>query len=167
MKIKSTLTDTDGIVVHVTYEDTDSFDSLLSKNVTQSYGICFCDSKLVIAYHKKKDHWTHIGGSIEKGETYEECLKREVREESNMKITSFKPIGYQEVQIDDKLIYQLRYACIVEPYGDFVSDPAGSVTEIKLIDPKDYKQYFDWLKIGDRIMERALEMLSKYNKKLC
>jgi len=36
------------------------------------------------------------------------------------------------------------------------------VTEIKLIDPKDYKQYFDWGEIGERIIERALELLSKY-----
>jgi hypothetical protein len=37
--------------------------------------------------------------------------------------------------------------------------------EIKLIDPKDFKQYFDWEKIGERLMERALEMLNKYNEK--
>ena len=42
--------------------------------------------------------------------------------------------------------------------GPFVSDPAGTISEIKLIDPKDYKQYFDWKSIGDRIMERALEL---------
>jgi hypothetical protein len=78
-----------------------------------------------------------------------------------MRILNSTPIGYQEVQIDDKIIYQLRYACIVEPYGEFISDPAGSVTKIKLIDPKDYKQYFDWGKIGERIIERALEILKK------
>ena len=161
MKIKSQLTNDDGVVAYIKYEDADSFDDLLSKNVTQSYGICFCGDKLVIVYHKKKDHWTHIGGSIEKGEIYEECLKREVQEESNMKIMTSTPIGYQKVEIGNKIIYQLRYACIVEPYGEFISDPAGSITEIKLIDPKDYKQYFDWGKIGDRILERALEMLNK------
>lgn len=48
---------------------------------------------------------------------------------------------------------------IVEPIGKLQKDPAGSVTEIKLIDPKDYKKYFDWGKIGDRIMERALNHL--------
>ena len=78
-----------------------------------------------------------------------------------MKIMTSTPIGYQKVEIGNKIIYQLRYACIVEPYGEFISDPAGSITEIKLIDPKDYKQYFDWGKIGDRILERALEMLNK------
>jgi hypothetical protein len=78
-----------------------------------------------------------------------------------MKILSFAPIGYQEAHFDGKIFNQLRYVCIVEPYGDFVSDPDGDITEIKLIDPKGYKQYFDWGQIGERIMERALELKSK------
>ncbi len=32
------------------------------------------------------------------------------------------------------------------------------VTEIKLIDPKDYKQYFDWGEIGDRLIDRAMQI---------
>ena len=56
---------------------------------------------------------------------------------------------------------QTRSFCIVEPYGDFVSDPDGDITEIKLIDQRDYKQYFDWGKVGDRIMERAIEILGE------
>ncbi len=157
MQIKSQYTDANGVFVKVEYEDVDSFEHLLSKNVTQSYGICFYEGKLVVAYHEKKDHWTLIGGSIEKGETFEECLKREVQEESNMKIINSSPIGYQKVKIGDEIIYQLRYACIVEPYGKFTGDPDGSVTKIKFIDPKKYKEYFDWGEIGDRIMERALD----------
>ena len=42
-----------------------------------------------------------------------------------------------------------------------VSSPDGEITEIKLIDPKDIKQYFDWGKIGDRIIERAMELRGK------
>ena len=48
--------------------------------------------------------------------------------------------------------------CIVEPYGDFVADPDGDITEIKLIDPWDYKKYFDWGIIGEHIMKRAMDM---------
>ena len=76
-----------------------------------------------------------------------------------MKVLKQIPIGYQEVFNPDGTIdCQLRSFCIVKPIGEFVSDPAGSVTEIKLIDPKDYKRYFNWGKIGDRIMERATEI---------
>jgi 8-oxo-dGTP pyrophosphatase MutT (NUDIX family) len=165
MQIKAEYPRSDGVVVYVTYYDVDSFEHLLSKNVTQSYGICFYGVKLVIVYNGKKKHWSHVGGSIEKGETFEECLRREIKEESNMRILSFLPIGYQEVLIDSGTIWQLRYVCMVEPYGDFISDPDGGISEIKLVDPKDYGQYVKWGEIGDHIVKRALEMLSKYNEK--
>lgn len=161
MQIKSQFTDKEGKLAEVIYEDADSFEHLLSKKVTQSYGVCFVGDKIVIVHSGKSDNWILPGGSIEKGETFEDCLKKEIQEESNIKVLSFAPIGYQEVYFNGKTFNQLRYFCIVEPYGDFVSDPAGSITEIKLIDPKDYKQYFDWGEIGERIMERALEMKEK------
>jgi len=161
MEIKSQFTDKEGKLAEVIYQDADSFEHLLDKKVTQTYGVCFIDDKIVVVYSSKGNHWILPGGSIEKGETFEECLKREIQEESNMKVLSFAPIGYQEVHFDGKIFNQLRYVCMVEPYGDFVSDPDGSITEIKLIDPKDYKQYFDWGEIGERITERALELKNK------
>lgn len=54
-------------------------------------------------------------------------------------------------------IYQLRVVARVRPFGEFIKDPAGSITEVKIIDPTTYKKYFDWGKIEDRIMERAYE----------
>lgn len=162
MQIKSQFTDKEGKIAKVIYEDADSFDHLLDKKVTQTYGVCFVDDKIVIVYSiKGGGHWILPGGTIEDGETFEQCLKREIQEESNMEVVSFAPIGYQEVRFDGKVFNQLRYVCKVEPYGDFVSDPDGDISEIKLIDPKDYKQYFDWGEIGDKIMERAMELKSK------
>ncbi len=155
---------TDGSVVNLTYRDADSFEDLISKKVTQSYGVCFVGDKIVIVHIPKINHWGLVGGTLKEGESYEECLKREIKEESNMKVNYFAPIGYQEVELPNETIYQLRYLCIVEPYGEFISDPDGSVTEIKIIDPKDYKQYFDWGEIGDRIMERAIELKEKFEE---
>jgi hypothetical protein len=37
---------------------------------------------------------------------------------------------------------------------------------IKLIDPKDHKQYFDWDAVGDRIMARAMEMYASHTHKV-
>ena len=139
------------------WHDCDSFDELKGKDLQQSYGVCFCGNKLVIVSNNGK--WSLVGGHIENDETPEEALVREVQEETNMKVLKQIPIGYQEVVKPDRTIdYQLRSFCIVSPIGEFVKDPAGSVTEIKLIDPKEYKNYFNWGKIGDRIMERAIEI---------
>ena len=158
MTIKQNLNWSDGKVYKLIWHDCNSFDEIKDKNLQQSYGVCFCDSKLVIG-RGDNNKWGLIGGHIEKGETPETALVREAEEESNMRVLKQIPIGYQEVVNPDGTIdCQLRSFCLVEPIGQFVSDPAGSVTEIKLIDPKDYKEYFNWGRIGDRIMERAMEI---------
>jgi len=160
MQIKTQFNNSDGTVSVVTYEDVDSFESLDFSKITQVYAVCFSAKReMIIVFHGIRKTWSLVGGSVEPGESLEDCLKREIQEESNMKMLDFKPVGYQMVQNGDKTIYQLRYVCNVEPYGEFVSDPAGKITEIKAVDPKDYKQYFDWGEIGDRIVERALEIL--------
>lgn len=142
------------------YQDADSFDDLEYEKCRQTYGVCFCEGLLVIGYGGQKKDWGLIGGTIEKAETFEQTLRREIQEESNMKILSFMPIGYQKVinLKDQSFIYQLRYACIVEPIGKFESDPAGAISEIKLIDPKEYKKYFDWGQIGERIIARGTQI---------
>jgi ADP-ribose pyrophosphatase YjhB (NUDIX family) len=161
MQIKSEFINADGSVAHVIYEDADSFGSLDSTKVKQTYAVCLLDGKMVIVLHGRKNTWGLVGGSVEPGESYEDCLKREIKEESNMKVLDFKPVGYQTVKTGDKEIYQLRYVCKVEPYGEFLSDPDGNITEIKVVDPKDYKKYFDWGAVGDRIVERAIELKEK------
>jgi 8-oxo-dGTP pyrophosphatase MutT (NUDIX family) len=115
---------------------------------------------MVIGFGGQKQSWGLIGGTVEDGETFEETLKREIQEEANMELLSCLPVGYQKVidTRDGKEIYQLRYVCTARSHGPFISDPAGAITEIKFIDPKNYKDYFDWGKIGERIIFRALEL---------
>lgn len=143
------------------YSDADSFDDLDKTKCTQTYAVCFYGEKIVIVYGAHKNIWGLVGGTIDPGESFDQTLRREIQEESNMEVLSFLPVGYQKVidTRDNSFVYQLRYVCTAKPYGDFVSDPAGHITEIKLIDPKDYKQYFDWGAIGERIITRAQELL--------
>lgn len=164
MEIKSKLINKTGQELDIIYfEDKDPNQDLEDKMLTGAHGFCFCNKKLVVVYAENKGYWSLPGGAIEPGETYEEAIIREVKEETNMKVLHQELIGYQDIYEQDRTVRQTRSFCIVEPYGDFVSDPDGDITEIKLIDPKDFKQYIDWKKIGDRILERALEMLNKYN----
>ncbi len=139
------------------YFETDSFEHLDYDLCRQTYAACFYGEEIVIVYHGNKNTWGLVGGSIEKGETFEQTLKREIKEESNMEVLNFAPVGYQKCidTRDSSYIYQLRYACTARPYGTFVSDPAGTITEMKLINPKDHKKYFDWGVIGEKIIERA------------
>ena len=49
------------------------------------------------------------GGHIEKGESVDEAIKRETLEETNMKVKSGIPLGYEKVALDkDNPIYSLK-----------------------------------------------------------
>jgi ADP-ribose pyrophosphatase YjhB (NUDIX family) len=166
MQIKSTLTNkVEQVIDIIYYEGLDPTQNLEDKILQAVHGFCFYKGKMVVVYAENKGYWTLPGGGIEPGETYEEATTREVQEESNMKVLYQELIGYQDIYEAGKIIRQTRSFCVVEPYGDFISDPGGDITEIKLIDPKNIKQYIDWKEIGDRILSRALEMLEIYNKK--
>jgi len=143
------------------YFECDSFDHLPQDKVTQCYAVAFNGDNIIIVHNGKKDTWGLVGGSVEKGESIDETLIREIKEESNMRVISYKPIGYQKV-IDTRGVqetfYQLRYFAIVEPYGPFESDPDLSIDKMLEINPTEYKKYFDWAEIGDAIINKALDI---------
>jgi ADP-ribose pyrophosphatase YjhB (NUDIX family) len=119
------------------------------------HAYCFYNDQLVLVHHPRAG-WMPPGGSVEIGETYEEAVVREVHEETNMRVLRQALIGYQDIYEPERVIRQTRSVCIVEPYGPFVPHDGEETLEIMSIDPKDYKQYFDWGEIGERLMERAL-----------
>ena len=162
MQIESSLVNRSNQILKVLYNEGNPLENLDGKILQAVHGYCFYGDKLVIVYAESKKYWTPPGGEIEKGETYEEATIREVAEETNMKVLRQELIGYQDIWEPNQTVRQTRSMCIVEPIGDFVSDPDGEVTKIKLIDPKDYKQYFDWGPVGERIMEQALKMRKNY-----
>jgi ADP-ribose pyrophosphatase YjhB (NUDIX family) len=161
MEIKSVIKRSNGAAFDVVYRDIDRYSELAEKKVSHVCGYCFYGNKLVVAFDQSRNKWTFPGGSIEAGETVEEATIREIKEEANMRVVRQMPIGCQDIYELGKIISQTRSLCIVEPYGDFISDPDGDITEIKLIDPADYKKYVDWGEIGDHIMERALDLKGK------
>ncbi len=166
MEIKSTLTNQSGQVLGVVYKDINSELDLGDKKIKGVHAYCFYKDKLVLVYAEKKGYWTPPGGGVESGESARDAVRREVKEETNMNVIRQRFIGCQDITEPQGVISQTRSVCIVEPYGPFVSDPDGDITKIELIDPKDYKKYFDWGEIGDRIMARALELKAQMDLEL-
>lgn len=141
------------------YYEVPNFEKLDSTKIKQIYGVCFYQDKMVIVRNGKKNTWGLVGGKPEEGESLEQTLKREVNEEASMEIIRWRPIGVQEVVDEDGNVgYQLRAVCKVKPIGDFEEDPAGTISEVKLIEPREYKEYFDWGEIGEKIISRSVQL---------
>ena len=109
------------------YYDADDFSSLPSLDVSQAYGVCFLGEEvLLVTYEEYKPNFP--GGTVEPGENFEEAFLREIEEETNCRVLSYLPIGYQVVDEPgrDKHV-QVRYVAKVKRLGDFVVDPGGTV----------------------------------------
>lgn len=159
-KFKSTFKSQDGTrVFDYSYSYIDDFSELGDTKIKAVRAFCFCDDKLVLVWSDKKNNWMPPGGGVEMGETPEVAIIREIKEETNMRVIKHIPLGFIEVSEPDGMVTETRSFCLVEPDGPFTVDPDGDITEIKLVDPVDYKKYFDWGEVGDYIMQRALELL--------
>lgn len=53
------------------------------------FGICEMNGKMLLV--KKNEQFSFIGGGLDKGETHEECLRREFIEESGYELIKIKP----------------------------------------------------------------------------
>ena len=70
------------------------------------------DDKYFIAQRNRNKHmglsWEFPGGKVEKGETFEIALKREIEEELNIEINIKNKLGEENYQ-DDKINVKLHY----------------------------------------------------------
>jgi ADP-ribose pyrophosphatase YjhB (NUDIX family) len=165
MKLTSTYNSkSSGIIPQTYYDEEDIVGVLDEMGVHGSHAICFLGDKLVLV-NDIGHGWGPPGGTTEIGETYYQTTEREVLEETNMKVLYQELVGLAVFERPEKTIRQTRVMCIVEKVGEFVSDPGGEILGTKLIDPKDYKQYFDWGEVGDRVMQRAIELKDKWESK--
>lgn len=133
------------------------FKSLINKPVPdlpwcQVYAVGNCGGLVpVVKYNKKGKASTNLpGGGSEPGETYQQTLVREIKEELNMHVASFKPIGYQiNTTPDGQKYYQLRVYANLKKIGSFQKDPGGSVIGYDLINIQDLNAHIHWGEVGD------------------
>ena len=142
------------------YEDCDHFSGLPQEKIQAVCAFSFYGNKFVLV--KNDPHWEPVAGHVEKGESPEEALVREIKEESNMKVLKYYPIGYLYIREVD--IYQAQYLCLVEPYGPFVSDPDGGVTANILVDFSDIPKYLDKGDTSNLTLDRCWSVFKKIDK---
>jgi ADP-ribose pyrophosphatase YjhB (NUDIX family) len=158
MEIRSIINSESGQEFKIIYNDVDSDKDFQGKKIESVRAYCFYNNQLVVV-RELAGHWGIPGGGLEAGEDFRNGIRREVVEETNMKITKMRLVGMHEtIRPSGESVFHVRVVCLVEPNGDFKNDPGGEVSEIKLIDPSTFIQLgdFQWGKMADRMLERAV-----------
>lgn len=86
-----------------------------------------------------KGYWALPGGRVDPGETVEQTIVREVKEETGLYTEIVKKIGdYHEQGTKDKVKYNYYPACfLVKVIGGRLEPQKGEIREIKLFDFND------------------------------
>ncbi|UZE93700.1 MAG: NUDIX domain-containing protein [Candidatus Pacearchaeota archaeon] len=151
-------------IFELTWHDLTDFSKI--KPISQVYGVCFSKEGKICIIKNPRKHWGLPGGKPEKGENFDQTLKREVKEEADIEIKDITPLGYQKVYHKDtkKTFYQLRYAAIISKIKPQTIDPSEKrIPKRKFIKPKDFLKYCPWGPIGKKIIKKAVKMYKEKN----
>jgi ADP-ribose pyrophosphatase YjhB (NUDIX family) len=97
-------------------------DVFAQRHPVSTKGILFHDNKILLLKNEHKE-WDLPGGKLDKKETLENCLKREIKEETNLDVGIQKLIGATINNVVQKIeVVILFYLC----------DELNDVTAIKL-----------------------------------
>lgn len=114
-----------------------------SDRITQVSAICVTAAGQVVLVSADGKSWGLPGGHPEPGESPEETLKREVREEACCTVERAEYLGYQKCTPEGRMKpdCQLRYKCLVK-LDTF--RPRHEIGRRKEVPPKDFLATMDW-----------------------
>lgn len=96
------------------------------------------------------------GGGVKPNESIFQTINREAKEELNMTVKSWFPLGYQKVYDDQgNEGFQLRVYAELEKLGEFTNDPDGSVIGYELINIEELNNHIHYDEIGDFFIEQT------------
>lgn len=128
----------------------------------QVYGICDLDGEVPIVFYAHARE-NLPGGHTEAGETLEETLIREIREELNCEVLEWQPIGYQILSSPEYGVEnQFRVYAKLHKLGEWQPDIGGSVKGYRLVELKDLNSRIQYGVVG----ERMVEIVSRINPEL-
>jgi NAD+ diphosphatase len=117
------------------------------------------DDKLLLAQHTKVTNgmFTVLAGFVNPGESLEECIVREVKEEADIDIRNIKYFGSQPWPFPDSLMiaYTAEYA------GGEIRPNEGEITELKWFGSEEIPEWPDKVSIARALIDNFIENQSK------
>ena len=118
----------------------------------------FPDNKILLVKRATvvfKGYWALPGGKVDAGETVEQAVVREVKEETGLDVKIVRKIGeYHEIGVQDGIEYDYYPACfLVKPVGGKVKRQEREIEEIRLVNLKE---------IPERLAFEHLSMIQDY-----
>ena len=109
--------------------------------------------------------WFTLTGNLEKGETHEEAVKRELKEETGLNILHLLPLNWGSIYKNrNKLFKELDYISFVDSNKIKLSEEH---IEYKWLNLEDFIKKIDWFddkKLLKRILIKALYKKIYFNK---
>lgn len=115
---------------------------------------------LLIQSHKWNNQWACIGGHLELGEKVNDAIKREVKEETGLKIKNIQSLGWDE-SIFSKSFYKSKHFIFLDFFCQSVNT--------KVILNKEAEKY-QWISIKEsfklNLVDSTRELIKKYQDKI-
>lgn len=116
------------------------------------------DGKLLVMHRNKhgSQYYTLVGGGVNEGETIEQAVVREVREETGLEVVRGRPVFYE--QHPAPYNEQYIFLCEVAPHAEIAIQEASDEAMLNRLGANTHQPFWISLKAFDRLPFRTPQL---------